>query len=371
AQFLANLGAGGLPRLRLRLSQHISADARARRHAAGHAGRPQIRQGRAQGAGEGGGMVRPRRRPHRRHGRPHRPRQRGDQERPDPDGLHRSHRQRHRASDRARPQQDAQIPSCRRTGVARRLRRRQATAHHRGHRRERDRHAMVGRFLDQGLWPEPRHHDHHRLEIQKLREWARRSFDFSFEVPMRASLLSGKSAFRRIRLRAVLIGLLAFPVLLLPMSNAFAQREIVEMNNQVIRLYQSGQKTEAIALAERSVEKSRATLGADNKITGTLLSQLGNFYREVGRFADAEKTLKTAVAILERNGASANLELAGALNNLGGVYLNQEMYPETEALFKRSLAVAEKLPAGKMRDYQRGNSMNSLAVVYGNQANVM
>jgi len=188
---------------------------------------------------------------------------------------------------------------------------------------------------------------------------------------MRASLLSGKSAFRRIRLRAVLIGLLAFPVLLLPMSNAFAQREIVEMNNQVIRLYQSGQKTEAIALAERSVEKSRATLGADNKITGTLLSQLGNFYREVGRFADAEKTLKTAVAILERNGASANLELAGALNNLGGVYLNQEMYPETEALFKRSLAVAEKLPAGKMRDYQRGNSMNSLAVVYGNQANVM
>src|ERR1700760_4793875 len=116
-------------------------------------------------------------------------------------------------------------------------------------------------------------------------------------------------SFRRASLRIVLIFTVAFPALLVPMSNAFAQREIVEMNNEVIRLYQSGQKTEAIALAEKSVEKSKATLGADNKITGTLTSQLGNFYREVGRFADAEKTLKNAVATLERIGASANLEL--------------------------------------------------------------
>jgi CHAT domain-containing protein len=184
---------------------------------------------------------------------------------------------------------------------------------------------------------------------------------------MRASFLSGKPSIRNIRYRLLIF----FALSIFPMSSVFAQREIVEMNNEVIRLYQSGRKTEAIALAEKSVEKSRATLGADNKITATLLSQLGNFYREVGRYADAEKTLKTAVAILERNGAPANLELAGALNNLGGVYLNQEMYPETEALFKRSLAVAERLPAGKMRDYQRGNSMNNLAVVYGNEANAM
>ncbi len=179
---------------------------------------------------------------------------------------------------------------------------------------------------------------------------------------MRASLLSGKC-----------FGLFIafFALSILPMSNASAQSEIVDMNNQVIRLYQSGQKTEAIALAEKSVEKSRASLGADNKITVTLMSQLGNFYREVGRFADAEKILKTAVATLERIGPSANLELAGALNNLGGVYLNQDMYPETEALFRRSLAVAEKLPAGKTRDYQRGTSMNSLAVVYGLEANAM
>src|SRR5215472_8477919 len=188
---------------------------------------------------------------------------------------------------------------------------------------------------------------------------------------MRASVLAGKFAIRHSCLRVLLIGILALPALMLPMSTALAQREIVEMNNDVMRLYQSGRKTEAIALAEKSVEKSRATLGADHKITATLLSQLGNFYREVGRFADAEKALKTAVATLERNAASANLELAQALNNLGGVYLNQDMYPETEALFKRSLVLAEKLPAGKRRDFQRGNAINNLAVVYGNEANAM
>ena len=188
---------------------------------------------------------------------------------------------------------------------------------------------------------------------------------------MRASFLSGKFLLRRICLRIVLIATLALTALMLPMSNAFAQREIVEMNNEVMRLYQSGRKAEAVALAEKSVEKSRATLGADNKITVTLISQLGNFYREEGRFADAERTLKSAVAAFERIGPSANLELAGALNNLGGVYLNQDMYPETEALFQRSLAVADNLPAGKMREYQRGTSMNSLAVVYGNEANAL
>jgi tetratricopeptide (TPR) repeat protein len=189
---------------------------------------------------------------------------------------------------------------------------------------------------------------------------------------MRTSLLSGKSTLRRICLRRLLIPILALSGLMFPMSNASAQqREIVEMNNQVIRLYQSGQKTEAISLAEKTVDKSRATLGADNRVTGILLSQLGNFYREVGRYADAEKTLKTAVAVLERSGQADIQNLAGALNNLGGVYLNQDIYPEAEALFRRSLAVAERLPAGKLRDYQRGNSMNSLAVVYGNQANAL
>ena len=40
-----------------------------------------------------------------------------------------------------------------------------------------------------------------------------------------------------------------------------------------------------------------------------------------------------------------------------------------EPPFKRSLAIYEKLPAGKERDLWRGNGINNLAVLYGTEAN--
>jgi len=44
-----------------------------------------------------------------------------------------------------------------------------------------------------------------------------------------------------------------------------AQGDLAAMNQQVIRLYQSGQMTEAIALAEKTVAIAKQRLGADNK----------------------------------------------------------------------------------------------------------
>jgi tetratricopeptide (TPR) repeat protein len=138
------------------------------------------------------------------------------------------------------------------------------------------------------------------------------------------------------RFRFILLTLTLAIAALNPMQDASAQSDLAAMNQQVIRLYQSGQKTEAIALAEKTVAIARQRLGADNKVTGILLSQLGNLYRDTGRFADAENALKTAVAILERTGSGPNFELAQALNNLGGVYLNQDMFSDAEKLFQRS-----------------------------------
>lgn len=170
------------------------------------------------------------------------------------------------------------------------------------------------------------------------------------------------------RLRFILLVLaFATAALIVPMQDAYAQRDLAEKNQQVIRLYQSGQKTEAIALAEQTVAIARSR--GDDKVTAILMSQLGNFYRDVGRFADAENTLKTVVAMLERNGPGSNFALAQALNNLGGVYLNQDMLSDAEKLFQRSLALYEKLPPGKERNIMRGNGINNLAVLYGTEAN--
>jgi CHAT domain-containing protein len=170
------------------------------------------------------------------------------------------------------------------------------------------------------------------------------------------------------RLRFIFLVLtLAIAALIVPMQDAYAQRDLAEKNQQVIRLYQSGQKTEAIALAEQTVAIARSR--GDDKVTAILMSQLGNFYRDVGRFADAENTLKTVVAMLERSGPGSNFALAQALNNLGGVYLNQDMFSDAEKLFQRSLALYDKLPPGKEHNIMRGNGINNLAVLYGTEAN--
>lgn len=159
-------------------------------------------------------------------------------------------------------------------------------------------------------------------------------------------------------------------VWLVPMHHASAQQaELAAMNNRVKQLWVAGDKQAAIGLAEKSVELSRSSLGPNDRTTAILQSQLGHLYGDVGRFADAERTLKAAIPLLEKGGAGANFNLAAALNNLGGVYLNQGMFAEAEALFKRSLAIYDKLPAGKERDSWRGNGINNLAVLYGTEAN--
>jgi CHAT domain-containing protein len=168
-----------------------------------------------------------------------------------------------------------------------------------------------------------------------------------------------------------LIPLVLIAILLLPMPNASAQAELAAMNNRVKQLWLAGNKQAAIGLAEKSVELSKSSLDTDNKVTGILESQLGNFYRDVGRFADAERILKAAIPALEKGGSGVNFDLAAALNNLGGVYLNQDMFSEAEPLFKRSLAIYDKLPSGKERDLWRGNGINNLAVLYGTEANAM
>src|SRR6202012_2530276 len=79
------------------------------------------------------------------------------------------------------------------------------------------------------------------------------------------------------------------------------------------------------------------------------------------------RVLKEAIPSLDKG--NTNFDLFAALNNLGGVYLNQDMFSEAEPLFKRSLAIYESLPQGKLRELWRGNGMNNLAVLYGAEAN--
>src|ERR1700726_5349668 len=166
------------------------------------------------------------------------------------------------------------------------------------------------------------------------------------------------------RFRLIFLSLTLAIAALSSMQDATAQSDLAAMNQQVIRLYQSGQKTEAIALAEKTVAIARQRLGADNKVTGILLSQLGNLYRDTGRFADAENALKTAVAILERTGSGAQLRAgAGAeqprrrLSQPGHVFRCRETVPALARALRQAAAGQAAQHHARQRHQQSRRSL--------------
>jgi hypothetical protein len=74
-----------------------------------------------------------------------------------------------------------------------------------------------------------------------------------------------------------------------PMQDACAQSDLAGHEPLGRPALQSGQMIEAIALAEKTVAIAKQRLDADNKVTGILLPQLGNLYRDSERFCGREK----------------------------------------------------------------------------------
>jgi len=102
---------------------------------------------------------------------------------------------------------------------------------------------------------------------------------------------------------------------------------------------------QSLALTEKlnsfleTVEKS---LELDNPDFASNFYQMGLLYRAQGRYDEAERLCKRALAITERQLGPEHPEVAAALINLMGVYRDQGKYDEVEPLFKRAIAIYEK-----------------------------
>ena len=75
-------------------------------------------------------------------------------------------------------------------------------------------------------------------------------------------------------------------------STLFAQSdELHTLNHQVKQLYEAGKYSEAIPLAEKSLELTRAQEGEGSAQTAVRTSWLATLYQGQGRYADAEPLL--------------------------------------------------------------------------------
>jgi CHAT domain-containing protein/Tfp pilus assembly protein PilF len=125
----------------------------------------------------------------------------------------------------------------------------------------------------------------------------------------------------------------------------------------------AGKYSEAIPLAEAMLANQEK--GPPTKDLAGALNNLAQLYGEVGRDADAEPMFKRALAIMEKVVGLESVDIAIELNNLAALYQRQQRYAEAEPLFKRALALSERSLPPNHPDL--GRALNNLATNYEKQ----
>ena len=114
---------------------------------------------------------------------------------------------------------------------------------------------------------------------------------------------------------------------LAPNHTAQAQSDdIVRLNSRISDLYRTGKYGEAIPLAERSLELTRAQKGEDHLDTATRMGWLAGLYESQGRYAEAEPLYKRALALSEKALGPDHPAVGTSLNNLAALYRSQGRY---------------------------------------------
>ena len=115
-------------------------------------------------------------------------------------------------------------------------------------------------------------------------------------------------------------------------------------------------------MAQRQLESIEKTRGPVDRDVAGALNNLALLYSDQGRDIEAEPLYKRAIAIMEKIGGLDSGGAAAELNNLAALYQRQERYTEAEPLFNRALALREKsLPNGHP---DIGQALNNLATLY-------
>ena len=83
-------------------------------------------------------------------------------------------------------------------------------------------------------------------------------------------------------------------------------------------------------------------LGPEHPDTATTLNNLAGLYQAQGAYAQAEPLYKRALAIREKVLGPDHPDTATSLNNLAVLYRAQGAYAEAEPLYQRALAIRKR-----------------------------
>ena len=141
---------------------------------------------------------------------------------------------------------------------------------------------------------------------------------------------------RKLAYILVLLGLYAWPASGLAQNRAWENYMLA--GNEAYRQgdYQGAEKqwTAGLRIAEQ--------LGPDDHRLGTSLNNLAALYQAQGKYAEAEPLYKRSLAIRERILGPEHPDVAQSLNNIALLYHTQGKYAEAEPIYQRSLAIWDK-----------------------------
>ncbi len=121
----------------------------------------------------------------------------------------------------------------------------------------------------------------------------------------------------------------------------------------------------AIELAQQALEKlkhAEEEFGPEHWRVAVALNNLASAYKDQKRYDEAEPLFKRSLAILEKIEGPEHTIVAAGIDHLANLYKSQGRYDETEPLYKRSIAILEKTRGPDHPDVAR--TLNSLALIY-------
>jgi CHAT domain-containing protein/tetratricopeptide (TPR) repeat protein len=173
-------------------------------------------------------------------------------------------------------------------------------------------------------------------------------------------------ALRRMWRAVVLIALVAVAASFTPMvTRAQVPDDLAALQAQVKQLYNQGNYTEAVPIAERYVALARAKHGEAHAEFAEAISWLAGLDFSQDRYAEAEPLYKRTLAIFEKALGPEHPDVAITLNNLAELYRHQGRYAEAEPLCRRALAIDETSYGLEHPNVALG--LNTLALLYEDQ----
>ena len=145
-------------------------------------------------------------------------------------------------------------------------------------------------------------------------------------------------------------------------SDEDPHREVIKLNEEVLRLYQQGRYSEGILIAERALVLCEKTLGREHLGTATTIYNMATLYHNSGNYDKAGQLMEQALEIFEKVAGPEHLMVAQSLNTLGEIFRAKAGFSKAESLYRRSNTIYKKTLGPDHPD--TSIPLNNLALLY-------